>query len=93
LLYAIKRNIYSVPLQGIRPNPYQVRFEVDDEAVTVGELVSMTEELAGELGKKVKFMTDGHISNELKEPVQLGNAGPKFSRGFIRYSTGDLLRY
>jgi hypothetical protein len=43
----------------------------------------MAEELAGELRRKVKFRTDGHVSNELKESVQLGNAGPKFSRGFI----------
>lgn len=64
------------------------RVIVDDEAVTVGELVSMAEEFAGELGRKVKFMVGGYISNELKESIQLGNAGPKFSRGFIRYSTG-----
>ena len=64
------------------------RVIVDDKSVTVGELVSMAEEFARELGRKIKFMVGGHISNELKEPVQLGNAGPKFSRGFIRYSTG-----
>ena len=29
----IKGNIYSIPLQDIRPNPYQVRVEVDDEYV------------------------------------------------------------
>lgn len=86
----IKGNTYSVPLQGIIPNLYQVRVEVDEESITVGELVSMAEELAGELGRKVKFMAGGHISNEHKEPVPLGYAGPKFSRGFIRYPTGAI---
>lgn len=64
------------------------RVIVDDESVTIAELVSMAEELAEELGRKVKFMVGGYISNELKDSVELGNAGPKFSRGFIRYSTG-----
>lgn len=39
---------------------------------------------------QVKFIVGEHISNELKEPVPLGDAGPKLSRSFIRYPTGAI---
>lgn len=61
---------------------------VDDEFVTISEMVTMAECLARELGRKVSFMVGGYISNEFPKPVKLGVAGPKFSRGFIKFETG-----
>jgi hypothetical protein len=33
-------------------------------------------------------MVGGKISHQFPKPIALGNHGPRFSRGFIKYSTG-----
>jgi hypothetical protein len=63
--------------------------QVDHEKATVKEIVDLAEQLAAEKGnRKIKFMVGGKISHQFAEPIPLGNHGPRFSRGFIKYSTG-----
>jgi hypothetical protein len=62
---------------------------LDQEKATVREIVDLAEQLAAEKGdRKIKFMVGGKVSHQFPEPVPLGNHGPRFSRGFIKYSTG-----
>jgi hypothetical protein len=62
---------------------------VDHEKATVKEIVDLAEQLAAEKGnRKIKFMVGGRISHQFPVPVPLGDHGPRFSRGFIKYSTG-----
>jgi hypothetical protein len=62
---------------------------INQETATVREIVDLAERLASEKGdRKIKFMVGGKISHQFPEPIPLGNHGPTFSRGFIKYSTG-----
>jgi hypothetical protein len=62
---------------------------LDQGKATVREIVDLAEQLAAEKDdRKLKFMVGGKISHQFPEPIPLGNYGPTFSRGFIKYSTG-----
>ena len=62
---------------------------VNEEEVSILEIVKMEEAISTQLGKgQIKCMVGGKIVSEFSPPISLGKHGPKFSRGFIRFSTG-----
>jgi len=62
---------------------------VDDEKISIKEIIDIAEGLASQVGdKKLKWMVGGSLSYKFPEPIALGKNGPRFSRGFLRFSTG-----